>query len=195
MEIVIAAGQTEHERLLGHPGEMNPQKNIEEMNAQNMALGTLIVSVVESGMVQKVIHKGFMPKAMRKEFSKTLGAFVSFLLPSSPHSAERLEVFRTQTMVAIEPVDKKEAAANKEIDEILDEGLGVDIMVIPDVPVVNSRAGLYIYLNSLVGFIPSAGFDLVLLTRFQLVARPLIDDEAIFAYLHNRYQVRSSADH
>lgn len=27
----------------------------------------------------------------------------------------------------------------------------------------------------------------------QLVARPLIDDDAIFAYLHNRYQVCSTS--
>ncbi len=182
MQAVLAAGQAAHETLLGHT---------EEMNAQNMALGTLIVSIVESGMVQNVINKGFMAKALRKDFSKNLATFVPFLLQSSPQNAARLEVFRTQTMVAIEPVDKKEAAANKEIDEILDEGMGLgpDNMVIAEIPVVNSRAGLYIYLDSLVS--PFVLFDSIrALTEFQLVARPLIDDNLIFAYLHNRYQVR-----
>lgn len=62
---------------------------------------------------------------------------------------------------------------------MLDEGLnlGMDSLVIADVPSINSRAGLYIYLSAL------------------LVARPLIDDNAIFGYLQNRYQgdVQSTA--
>jgi mediator of RNA polymerase II transcription subunit 5 len=100
-----------------------------------------------------------------------------------------LEVFRTQTMLAIEPVDKKEKAAEKEIEDILEEGmaLGVESMVVAEMPIMNSRAGLYVYLNSLVSSPNNA--DEYFLTSLQLVGRPLIDDHAIFAYLNNRYQV------
>ncbi|TAQ91392.1 hypothetical protein B7494_g372 [Chlorociboria aeruginascens] len=107
-----------------------------------------------------------------KELSKSLADFVPLLLQSSPQSAARLELFRTQTLVSMEPVDKKVQAANAEIDEILDSGMGLAIesIVVPELPNINSRAGLYIYLNAL------------------LVGRPLIDDDAIFGYLHNRYQ-------
>jgi mediator of RNA polymerase II transcription subunit 5 len=93
-----------------------------------------------------------VPKPVRKELKDTLANFVPLLLQSSPQSAARLELFRTQTILAIEPVDKKERAADKEIEEILEEGmaLGVESMVVGDMPTMNSRAGLYVYLNSLV---------------------------------------------
>ena len=107
MEIVITFHQTAHTTLNPHT---------EEMSAQNMALGTLIVSVVENAHVQHVISRGSVPKNMRKDFARILGNFVPFLLASSPQSAARLEVFRTQTLVAIEPVDKKEQQANKADD-------------------------------------------------------------------------------
>jgi mediator of RNA polymerase II transcription subunit 5 len=123
-----------------------------EMTAQNMALGTLVIAAVENGRVLHALGKGNVPKLVRKELKDTLANFVPLLLQSSPQSAARLELFRTQTILAIEPVDKKERAADKEIEEILEEGmpLGVESMVVGDMPIMNSRAGLYVYLNSLV---------------------------------------------
>jgi mediator of RNA polymerase II transcription subunit 5 len=131
----------------------------DEINAQNMALGTLIVAVVENGQVLRALGKGSVPKPTRKELKDTLTNFVPLLLQSSPQGAARLEVFRTQTLLAIEPVDKKERAADKEIEDILEEGmaLGVESMVVADMPNMNSRAGLYVYLNSLV----SAPYSLI----------------------------------
>jgi mediator of RNA polymerase II transcription subunit 5 len=128
------------------------QTHAAEMSAQNMALGTLIVAVVENDRVLRALGKGSVPKPVRKELKDTLASFVPLLLQNSPQSASRLEVFRTQTILAIEPVDKKERAADKEIEEILEEGmaLGVESMVVADMPTMNSRAGLYVYLNSLV---------------------------------------------
>ncbi|KAH6684022.1 mediator complex, subunit Med5 [Halenospora varia] len=169
MEAVLAASNAAHGML-----ELSGGTHAEELNAQIMALGTLVVAVVENALVQTALNKGSVPKGEGKEFGTVLGNFVPLLLQGSPQSAARLELFRTQTLVAIEPVDKKagEVSANEAIDEILDEGIGLGIegIVVVDLPEVNSRAGLYIYLGSL------------------LVARPLIDDNAIFAYLHNRYQ-------
>ena len=64
--------------------------------------------------------------------------------------AQRLELFRTQNLLPLEPVDKKAQAANDEIDQIIDSTMGIDAVPVVDLPVVNSRAGLYVYLHSLV---------------------------------------------
>lgn len=71
---------------------------------------------------------------------------------SQPGIAERIELFRTQTLVPLEPVDKKTQAANDEINQLLEStiGLGMDSIPVVDLPVQNFRAGLYVYLNSLV---------------------------------------------
>jgi mediator of RNA polymerase II transcription subunit 5 len=103
--------------------------------------------------------------------------------------AERLELFRTQTIVPLEPIDKKAQAASDEIDKLIDSTMAMGINGIPvlDLPVLNTRAGLYVYLHSLVSiFLTMQG---LILTFSQLVGRPLIDDNMIFNYLNNRYQV------
>ena len=143
MESVITAGDVANEMMgWGH---------MDEMTAQNMGLGTLVVAVVENDLVQKALGKGTVPKEERKALSKSLANFVP-LLQGSPLSASRLDDFRMGTLVRIEPVDKKERAADQEIEDILDEGmvLGIESLVVADLPIVNSRAGLYVYLNSLV---------------------------------------------
>lgn len=185
MELVFAAANAQHDVLnLGAHG------SAEEVSATTMALGTLLAAVIDNGYVVGALSKRSVPKGTGKQLSKTLASFIPLLLQSSPQSAARLELFRTQTMVAIEPVDKKEIEANKEIDAILDEGmgLGIDSVVVADLPTMNSRANLYIYLNSLVS---ASGMRGSYADGVQLVARPLIDDNAIFGYLHNRYQVIS----
>ncbi|KUJ19653.1 Med5-domain-containing protein [Mollisia scopiformis] len=168
MEVIITASHSAQE-MMGLD-----QTHTHEKNAQSMALGTLVIAIVENTQVVNALSKGRVPKATRKDLSKMLANFVPLLLQNSAQAAARLEVFRTETLVAIEPVDKKEMAADKAFEDILDESIGlaqtVDTMVVEELPIVNSRAGLYIYLNSL------------------LFARPLIDDNALLAYLHNRYQ-------
>jgi mediator of RNA polymerase II transcription subunit 5 len=150
MEAGLAANNVAAQGML-EPGRT------EELNAHTMALGTLVVAVVENGQVIGVLGKASAPKGMGKTLSKTLESFAPLLLHTSPQSAARLELFRTQTLVAVEPVDKKDVSANKEIDELLDEGieLGIDSIVVVELPTMNSRAGLYIYLNSLVSLVNS----------------------------------------
>jgi mediator of RNA polymerase II transcription subunit 5 len=133
----------------------------QEIAAQNMALGTLVVALVENAKVQRALSKGSVTKATTKELEKTLGAFITLLMQSSPQIAARLEIFRTETLVALLPVDAKEKGkdaerrgAEKEMDDILEGGLGMspglETMVVEDIPSMNARAGLYVYLNSLV---------------------------------------------
>jgi mediator of RNA polymerase II transcription subunit 5 len=186
METVLSASRVAHE-MLGLS-----QTHTAEMTAQYMALGTMVVAVVENARVVHALGGSVVPKLTRRNMGKALEGFVPLLLQCSPHGAARLEVFRTETLVTLQPVEIKQpkAGADKEIDDILDGELelGVDSMVVEELPVINTRAGLYVYFNALVG-----QFDMSLHRTSanckQLVARPLIDDNAIFAYLNNRYQV------
>lgn len=126
-----------------------------EMTAQHMALGTLVVSVVENARVVHALQRRAVSKPTRQHLGKALEGFVPLVLQSSPQSAARLEVFRTETLLAVEPVEVKEVkgGADKDIEDLLQEGLelGVESMVVEEMPVMNTRAGLYVYLNSLVG--------------------------------------------
>lgn len=189
MNLVVAAQQTTTEMLL--------PAVVQEIAAQNMALGTMVVAIVENIKVQQALSKGSVPKTTKNELEKTLGSFVAILLQSSPQIAQRLEIFRAQTLAAMLPTEQKEKDADiggrgkveKEIDAIIEGGLGLspglETMVVEDLPSMNSRAGLYVFLNSLVcTFIHRTS----LADSTQLVGRPLIDDNAILNYLHNRYQ-------
>ncbi len=71
--------------------------------------------------------------------------------------AEKLELFRTQTLVPLDPIDRKTQAVNDEIDQMIDStmAMGIDSISVVDLPTVNSRAGLYIYLQSLVSVFSS----------------------------------------
>lgn len=85
----------------------------------------------------------------RKALSESLTEFVPSILQSSSQIAARLELFRTETLAGFEPVEKKETAGTG-IDDLLDSTMGLDNFVIPELPIANSRAGLYIYLNAAV---------------------------------------------
>ncbi|POS88120.1 hypothetical protein EPUL_001219, partial [Erysiphe pulchra] len=170
MEGAILASRSQHEL------PTLPPSQIAEMNAQNMALGTLVVSIVESSIVQKTIARGHLSTKLRKSLRESLSGIISLMVfQNSPQGAARLEVFRTETLLAIEPKQKAhQNSMDKEIEDIIDEGLeemiSVDNMIVNEIVEVNTRAGLYVLLNSM------------------LVGRPLIDDIAILTFLQNRYQ-------
>lgn len=87
----------------------------------------------------------------RKALSQSLASFIPSIMQNASQIAARLELFRTETLAGFEPIDKKKEAANAEMDELLDETLGLQNLSIPDLHVDRSRAGLYIYLNAAVG--------------------------------------------
>jgi len=123
-----------------------------ESTAQAIALAALIVAIVENDQVQQALRKGKDAAATGKELSALLESFIPLLSQSNPQSATRLALFRTQTLPSIVPAEKKVKAntASGEIDALIGEGLGVESIVVQELPVVNSRAGLYVYLNALV---------------------------------------------
>lgn len=67
------------------------------------------------------------------------------------------------------------------------EVAALQLDAVMDLPLVTTRAGLYVFLNSLVTLaLPRLHQRL---TQSQLVARPLTDEFTIINYLHSRYKV------
>lgn len=67
--------------------------------------------------------------------------------------ATRLDMFRTSTLAGFEPVDEQKNKSNAEIEDLFDSTVALENFVVPELPIVNSRAGLYIYLNAAVSAI------------------------------------------
>ncbi|KND93570.1 Mediator of RNA polymerase II transcription subunit 5 [Tolypocladium ophioglossoides CBS 100239] len=150
-------------------GQIQSSQVRDEMDVARAAFIPLLLRLVETPSLIKVISKP-VAKAVRKELSESLSGFIHTLQPS-PGFVERLEIFRSETLARLDPVDKKKQAAdNAAMDELLETTVGLENFVIPDIPISTTRAGLYVYLNA------------------SLVGRPLIDDNALLSYLHNRYQ-------
>ncbi|KAL2110864.1 hypothetical protein VUR80DRAFT_588 [Thermomyces stellatus] len=162
----------------------------EEMETARAAFVALLISVCDNQVVLRTVERpdakstsprlvSLNPRRPRRGVQLTgmllevrramLASLVNFV-PTLQNSsiAERLELFRS-TIASFEPADKTKDAA-KGIDELLDSAVGHESVMLPELHIANSRAALYIYLSAC------------------LVGRPLIDDHALFAYLHNRYQ-------
>jgi mediator of RNA polymerase II transcription subunit 5 len=86
-------------------------------------------------------------KGTCKMLSDALRRFMPWVMQVSPDLAMRLDMFRTHTLCTNLPADKKEA---DEATSYMDGLINLDNVQIPEVPVVNSRAGLYIYLSAAV---------------------------------------------
>lgn len=80
--------------------------------------------------------------------------------------------------------------ASKPLDDAAIDGMNVNALQfeasVMDGPVINARAGLYVYINAMVRFhLHPAGMT----DSLQLVGRPLVDDTMLINYLTNRYGV------
>jgi mediator of RNA polymerase II transcription subunit 5 len=84
----------------------------------------------------------------RKELSSSLASFVP-TLQLVPEVTEKLELFR-QDIAAIDPEDKKKQEANAAMDDLLESTVGLENFVVPELPISNTRSGLYVYLNAAV---------------------------------------------
>ncbi|KZF25812.1 mediator of RNA polymerase II transcription subunit 5 [Xylona heveae TC161] len=135
------------------------------------ALGTLVLALTENLPFIETINDS-CPKDLKKAFIHSLSMFVPFLSQTALQIANRLDAFHKLISVSDN--------AFKSLDGGVMSGLGGSLQLqsmadVIDGPVVNSRAGLYIYLNAV------------------LVGRPLVDDTAFLNYLHARYKADVSS--
>ncbi|KAL5114291.1 mediator complex subunit [Pleosporales sp. CAS-2024a] len=147
-------------------------------------LGMLLVAVIENPKMLSIVNKHQIKAYpvvadpdrqldLRKSFTKSLSSFIAFLSHNSIGSqnslqiANRLEISQKQHGFYDKP-----ATVDGETNQ--DAGLEVAALqldAVMDLPSVNTRAGLYIFLNSI------------------LVGRPFTDDYTIINYLHSRFKI------
>ncbi|KAK8017519.1 mediator of rna polymerase ii transcription subunit 5 [Apiospora rasikravindrae] len=155
-------------------GQLHLAESRDDMETSRAAFVMLLLGVCENQIVLKALSRPFAQDA-RKALSDSMASFVPSIMQNASQIAARLEFFRTETLASFEPADKKKEAANAEIDDILDSTMGLDNFVIPEVPISNSRAGLYIYLNAC-GDIQTTTIDLIL-ASFDVLANAVFRNE------------------
>ncbi|KID98260.1 Mediator of RNA polymerase II transcription subunit 5, partial [Metarhizium majus ARSEF 297] len=150
-------------------GELQSSQARIDMETARAAFVPLLLRLVEVPALVKAISSPHA-KAIRKSLANSMAGFIQTLQPA-PGFVERLEIFRTETLARLDPIDKKDqAATNAAMDELLGTTVGLDSFVIPDLLISNTRSAVYVFLNA------------------SLVGRSLIDDNVLISYLQNRYQ-------
>ncbi|CAO2658456.1 Nn.00g061790.m01.CDS01 [Neocucurbitaria sp. VM-36] len=110
---------------------------------------------------------------LRKRLVQSLSSFIPFLSHNTGGSqtslqlANRLELSQKQH----DFYDKLPAVDGEASENTGLEVAALQLDAVMDLPLVNTRAGLYVFLNAL------------------LIARPLTDDYTIINYLHSRYKL------
>ncbi|KAK0635373.1 mediator complex, subunit Med5 [Bombardia bombarda] len=141
----------------------------EEMDNSRGAFLIYLLSVFENPVVLATFSRP-ISKDIRKLLSDSLENLVPSIVQRHPDLAARLENLRIRTLAGSEAAADKKDTMVSEINSYMDNLIGLESLQLPEMPIVNSRAGLYIYFNA------------------ALIGRPLVDDSALFAYIHNRYQ-------
>ncbi|OJD36145.1 mediator of rna polymerase ii transcription subunit 5 [Diplodia corticola] len=132
-----------------------------------LSLSMLVIAMLENPKVAGAAQAA-LPKGMRKSLSDALTGFVPHLTQASLQWGDRLSMLQKQYSLTTEN------ASGGINDGPGNHGLDVSVLqleTVMDLPIINSRAGLYVFINSL------------------LTARPLTDDNMILNYLHARYKV------
>ncbi|RDA90567.1 hypothetical protein CP533_2591 [Ophiocordyceps camponoti-saundersi (nom. inval.)] len=138
----------------------------EDLETSRAAFLPFLTRLVETpALVDALRHP--IARDVRRELLETLTRF-RHTLPPDTNFGERLDMFRCETLARLDPLPKNRQA--DAMDEFLEPVMRLENFAIPDIPIPNSRAGLYVYLNA------------------ALVGRPLIDDAMLISFLHNRYQ-------
>ncbi|KAF1988129.1 Med5-domain-containing protein [Aulographum hederae CBS 113979] len=149
--------------ILEAMGTGNPNERDQTTLTHN-ALGLLAVVMIENPKLAGIIDD-FFPKVIRARLGQALTAFINIWASVEPQNASRLEASQKQHW----PVEESTTNPSNQDANLDVSALQVDAVV--DLPVINTRAGLYIFLNAL------------------LVARPLTDDTTILNYLRMRFNV------
>lgn len=132
-------------------GTIHTQQQKNEVARSRDAFVLFTIAFSENATVLSTFNKP-IAKAVRKHLSHSLEAFIPSVMHISPDFAGRLDMFRTQTLATFDPADKKDAAAVSDINSYMDNLMGLDSFQVSEIPIVNTRAGLYIYFSAGVGF-------------------------------------------
>ncbi|KAF2461655.1 mediator complex, subunit Med5 [Lineolata rhizophorae] len=127
------------------------------------AFGTLLLALTENQRVVGVLTH-LLSKEFRQSFGQNLSLFIPFLAQTSIQISNRLEVFQKEHGLGGESINDLAGTAEKASFDAM------QLEAILDLPAVNTRAGMYIFLSSL------------------LAARPLTDDHMVLNYLNMRYK-------
>lgn len=145
-------------------GELSSEilrKRAQELFNARGDFGNVIIRMAGNTMIIKALQKS-CPKSKIKDFSQALESFASMISNSNQNIAHQVELFRVQVLGPLQPNKTDSQTAS-------DMMVGINNLPVVDLPIVYSRAALYIYLSSL------------------LVSRPIVDDGQIVNYLRNRF--------
>lgn len=145
MDLFAAASAAFNAEMLAEKQDFRGRDDMETARA---AFVPLLLRLIDNMALLRVLGKPFA-KGARKLLSDSLSNFVQTLQPV-PQVVERLELFRTETLAKLDPVDKKKPTANAAMDEMLESAVALEQFVVPEIPISNTRAGLYVYLNAMV---------------------------------------------
>ncbi|PHH81203.1 hypothetical protein CDD80_38 [Ophiocordyceps camponoti-rufipedis] len=146
----------------------------EDLDLSRAAFLPLLLRLVETPTLIEAISPPYA-KGIRRELSEALTGFMHTMQPA-PGFVERLEMFRTDTLARLDPLfKKKQADANAAMDELLEPAMRLENFVVPEIPITNSRAGLYVYLNA-AGETQSSAIDLIL-ASFDILANTVFRNE------------------
>lgn len=145
MDLFAAASATFNAEMLADKQDFRGR---DEMETTRAAFVPLLLRLIDNGALLRILGKPFA-KGARKALSDSMSNFIQTLQPV-PQVVERLELFRTETLARLDPVDKKKQAANAAMDALLDSAVGLENFVVPEIPISNTRSGLYVYLNAMV---------------------------------------------
>ncbi|KAA8619833.1 mediator of RNA polymerase II transcription subunit 5 [Pyrenophora tritici-repentis] len=166
---VMVTSHTSDTMIQAMAGIQQPHQ--QSINARE-GLAMLVIGVIENPRILAILSnpKG---KDVRKNFVQSLSSFIPFLHNNSAGSqtslslANRLEMSQKQ-----HDFFEKLPNVNGERNESTGlEVAALQLDAVMELPQVNTRPGLYVFLNAL------------------LVARPLTDDFTIISHLHSRYKV------
>ncbi|KAI9890697.1 MAG: mediator complex subunit [Vezdaea aestivalis] len=169
LDLVAAGASNEAAEAL----QSAPPSARQELSDITSTTGMLAVTLCESGSVGGLMNRG-ATKEVATEFRKALLSYVRLTEQSFPQLSSRLEEFRQQYSPR---QDLLTHTAENVIEQVIasnalntNQAPSLETVDIIERPIINSRAGLNVYLNSL------------------LAGRPLIDDASILSFLQNRYK-------
>ncbi|KAF2399114.1 Med5-domain-containing protein [Trichodelitschia bisporula] len=130
------------------------------------ALGMFATAIVENPRISGFIDAGIQ-KDLRKDLSQALSSFVAYwghVSPQHPQNANRLDMSQKQRGLTDEGLDGSSSQT------ALDVAAAIQVESVIDLPSMYTRAGVFIFLSSL------------------LSAYPLTDDSMMLGYLSMRYK-------